>query len=293
MPNFSRLSFWNKLGIYGSIASIIAIPLAFYLATPSTDNTKATSSTSQTAGHNSIQIGSSNGPITIYSPPSSPPSPSPSSSPTPPNNLLDLIARPRRGLRHIELYLGTPIEETNEYRIYEKFGYRFSIFGIQQDKWYESIEIGPLRDQPLLPINLSGPWGNITKSFGELTISEISDATMCLKVVDWNYGGNAPCMNVIELQCGGAQYQSGLYIRTGLLYGCHYNEFNQEVPSPDNVLKSMKSSKNVTPPKITADYLFENPHLLDTSLPIIAKIKINYITITPYERQAPRGEEGF
>lgn len=289
---FKRQSTWVKVGSLGSIASIVGIPLAFYLSS-------APPQTQQHAGNNSTQVGTVQGDVTIYNQPQeSGNAGAPRNEPKtegPPADLLEKIASPGRGLRYAEQYLGTPIEETQTHRVYEKYGYRFTLLGISQDKSYEAVEIGPAGNmQTIPPLNLSGPWGKIHGHFGSITIGSLDKALTCTRISDWNYGAHSPCMNVFEVECGGSQSQSSLYVRAGILDYCHYSGTGTAELTPERVHKFFVQAYGTAVGKTTPspDQLFNDPPSTLLELSLIAEARVNFLTISPKSRAEPRGGSG-
>lgn len=198
-------------------------------------------------------------------------------------------------LRNAEKYLGTPIEETIQERVYERFGLRITLFGISADKSYFGIEVGPAAENPRIePINFSGPWGKLSGRFGEITLSSVDKAIGCHKISDFNHGANASCMNVFEVECGGAQYQSNYFIRAGVLQACKYKEYGAKYLDPDSIVTSYRTFANlpVGAPTPSISQLIDEEYLTLFKVPLVANARINFFTIATRERTEPRAAGG-
>ncbi len=215
-----------------------------------------------------------------------------------PTDLLRRLAPPLQSsmsLRNAEKYLGVPIEETPEERTYEKFGLRITLFGISADKSYSGIELGPARSKPRTdPIDLSGAWGSLTGSFGQISVADVNRSVGCHRISDFNYGGNAPCMNVFEIECGGAQFQSRYIIRSGVIPACRYRDYSEKQLDDNVVLDAYRTYKGLPlgAPIPSVDQLVEDKYLDLFDAPGIADAKINFFTVSWEERKEPRAAGG-
>jgi hypothetical protein len=244
-------------------------------------------------------------PIWIWLVPSPYPTPAASSVATDlsaekmPNDLIQQLVSPVGklvSLRHAEKLLGTPVEETGQQRVYEKYGLRFTLFGLLEDKSYTAIEIGPsLRSNAgQNEVNLSGPWGKLAGKFGSLKFSDVDRATMCHRVSDINYGGNGACKNVFEVECAGSQAQGGFIVRAGVLLGCSYQEFGPPYITDSSLLDGFRKARNIAlgAPTPTLQQLLDDHYSEMLRISPLSDTPINFFTISTTEREEPRAAGG-
>lgn len=209
---------------------------------------------------------------------------------------LELISKigPATALRYLETHLGTPLEESESHRSYEKYGFRFEVRKISKDKFYEEIELGPTAKPPdFAELSLSGQWGQIEGRFGKLTIGDVHRQLTCTRISDWNYGGNSACSTVFEVECGGAQYQGTLSVRIGVLAACHYADLGAPYLDKDALKKAYmnKHGIQVGQPMPSIEKLVDDDPLEILALPLVANSPINFLLVSRYKRTAPRGAE--
>lgn len=238
------------------------------------------------------------GPAPVPVQPSSPGPADPDRRDEMPTDLLRRLVPPLQSsmsLRNAEKYLGVPIEESPEERTYEKFGLRITLFGIGADKSYSGVELGPARTNPRTdPVDLSGAWGSLVGRFGQLTVADVHRSVTCKKISDFNHGASAPCMNVFEIECGGAQYQSNYVIRSGIMPACHYRDYSEKTLSDVALLEAYRAYKGLPlgAPIPGLDTIIEDEYLDLFMAPGVADAKINFFVISTEERQEPRAAGG-
>ncbi|WP_439136413.1 hypothetical protein [Pseudomaricurvus sp.] len=258
IERFKRLKIWGKLGVVGSLASILGLLSAIYAL----DNSSSFSSIS--VDNQSSYVGNARD-VEIH------------------NNYASVKENDRQLLeegfesllpdgirsktfRYAETMLGVPIEEYENTRVYEKSGYRVKLFGGNK-KSYNSIEYGPLPNGN--HSHLPSP-KRIAVDFPNTSLGEFTAGLGSCRVSDWNYGANGRCMNYLEIECGGSQADSGLYYRAGV-HSCFYQTSHIPNTSIDEIFWF---------PKVSEDEALGETHILNT--------KINFVAISTVKRECPR-----
>lgn len=157
--------------------------------------------------------------------------------PTPPPFPSDIIKKiePGASIRYVESLLGVPVSEHTNYRYYEAGGFDFSVTVNGQS--VTTLSVGPSYGSSvtdLAPLELAGSWGSVDSRFGEATFGDFIDEFAC-SLAGWNWGGNAPCHQQINLRCGGSRAQEFFIVSPGIAApGCYSEEFT-EMPWPGDL----------------------------------------------------------
>lgn len=253
LARFQRLTLWNKIGFFGSVASILGLLMAIVFEVLEPEPFREAVSVETAVDEKLRRLTAEN---------------------------LGALSPDMRGggisPRYADDLLGTPKQEGELSRSYVLEGHRIEL------EWAHfstpsKFVIGPSEaseSEPLDEIVLSGLWGSFEGSFEGATIGDVLDSSNCW-LSDWNYGARGRCFNFLEIECGGSQHRDHLYHRAGI-DSCH---FSQKYLNAEAIALLDRPGDELTE--------LESHDFLDH--PKVRQARINFFMVTDEKRECPRG----